>query len=84
MREIQLPSHTGQSHLVVISLPRLVKETKTLFSFSWRQKGLGAMTDEANGGLPGDTAPSPSICSPLVITFDSCLLFFGCKIRSTS
>lgn len=74
MSEIQLPSHTGQSHLVVISLPRLVKET--LFSFSWRQKGLGAMTDEANSGLPGDTAPSLSICSSFFLTFDSCRPLF--------
>lgn len=74
MSEVQLPSHTGQSHLVVISLPRLVKET--LFSFSWQQIGPGAMTDEANSGLPGDTVPSLSICSSFFLTFDFCRPLF--------
>lgn len=38
MSEIQVPSNIGWSGLVLISLPCLVKETKTLLSFCWRQK----------------------------------------------
>lgn len=58
------------SGLAFISLPCLVKETKTLLSFCWRQKGLGAMTHWANSRLSGATGPSLSICDwPLPVVF---------------
>ncbi len=58
MSEIQVPSHTGQSGLVLIIVPCHVKETKTLLLFSRQQKGLGAMMHQANSRLPGATGPS--------------------------
>lgn len=77
--EIQVTSHTGQSGVLFISLHCHVKETKTLLSFGWRQKGPGALTHQTNSGLLGAAGPSLSICSPLFITSMSCLVFSTCE-----